>query len=73
MEAHRFFQTEHARLSGQLYQAEASIELKMRLHTGKGINEKQSNTFLLANRSTYIQLGTLERIMHNLRELASKG
>lgn len=72
MGAHRFFQTEHAKLSGELYREEVIIERKTRIHTGKGMSERQLNTFLLANKSAYTQLGTLERIMHNLRTLAKR-
>jgi hypothetical protein len=72
MDAHRFFQSEHARLSGQLYRAECNLNRKMRIHTGGDMNETQDNAFLLAYRSTYKQLGTLERIMDNLRALAAK-
>ncbi len=67
MEAHQFFQKQHAKLSGQLYNEEARLERLSLLHTGHELTERQRNAFLIANQSTYRQLGSLDGIMQSLR------
>lgn len=72
MEAHRFFQSEHVKISQELYAREAFIEKMLRRKNGKGMTERQLNAFQLAHRAEYTALGTLDRIMYALREKATR-
>jgi len=70
--AHEFFHRQQVELTRGVVDLINHLDTKARIHTGKGLSQRQINTVLLANKDVYKQIGNIESIMTSLRGLQKK-